>query len=348
MAGNSFGTLYKVTTFGESHGRSLGVVIDGCPSNIFFDLDFIQSEMDRRRPGGNKFGTTRNEEDKIEVLSGIFEGKTTGTPITIIVNNKEQISSHYDNIKDIFRPSHADFTYSEKYGNRDYRGGGRSSGRETLSRVIAGALAKLVLKEKGISISAGLVQIGNIKADTTIWNPPFNNDFNCPDEKVIDEMANLIASLREEGDSIGSIVEVRATGLPVGLGEPCFDKTEALLAHAMLSLGAAKGFEIGSGFSSVKEKGSINNDSMPFTTNNNGGTLGGITTGQDLVFRVAFKPTPSISKTQNTIDKDGNNVKININGRHDPVIGPRAVVVTEAMTAITLLDLYLKWRAYFG
>ena len=354
MSGNSFGNLFRITTFGESHGEALGVVIDGCPSLLDFDLSFIQSEMDRRRPGSTSLGTKRNEGDKIEVLSGVFEGKTTGAPICMMIRNSNQISKDYSDIKDLFRPSHADYTYFEKWGIRDYRGGGRSSGRETSARVAAGAVAKLFLKQYGINISAGTVQIGTIKASVNSWNPPFNNEISTPDEEAYPAMAQLIKKAFNEQNSIGGIIECHISGVPVGLGEPCFDKLDAALAQATLSIGACKGFEIGSGFKAASMFGSENNDpiytdedkNVHFKSNNAGGILGGISNGDEIIFRAAFKPTASIARVQETIDKDKNNVSIIIKGRHDPCIVPRAVVVVEAMSALVIADYLLRMRAY--
>lgn len=353
MSANSFGELFTVTTFGESHGEGLGVIVDGCPSGVPFDLEFIQSELDRRRPGGNSLGTKRNEADAIEVLSGVFEGVTTGCPIAMMVRNSNQKSKDYSDIMDKFRPGHADYTYFMKYGVRDYRGGGRSSGRETLARVAAGAVAKLFLRSKGIEISAGTVQIGEIKASYDTWNPPFSNELSCPDAKAAAEMSALIRKCFDETDSIGGIIECHATGVPAGLGDPCFDKLDARLASAILSIGACKGFEIGSGFSAATKRGSENNDEMEmrdgrpcFRSNNAGGVLGGISNGNEIVFRAAFKPTASISQTQHTVNTSFEDTEILVKGRHDPCIVPRAVPVVESMCALTIADLYLIWRAY--
>lgn len=353
MSGNTFGKLFKITTFGESHGEALGVVIDGTPSNIDFDTAFIQSELDRRKPGSNSLGTKRKEDDKIKVLSGVYKGKTTGTPLSVIVNNTNQNSSDYNEIETIYRPGHADYTYMAKYKIRDPRGGGRSSGRETLSRVIAGAVAKLVLKQYNIKITAGTIQVGNIKSEHKQWNPPFDNELSTPDERAFLKMKALIEEVRNEGDSIGGIIELHISSLPAGLGNPCFDKLDARLSYALMGLGAVKGIEFGSGFSSAAQKGSQNNDQMKiingipyFETNNAGGVLGGISTGEDVIIRLAVKPTPSIYKEQHSIDHDMNECSFNIKGRHDPCILPRLIVVTEAMAAITILDQLLIWRAY--
>ncbi|MCR5731740.1 MAG: chorismate synthase [Sphaerochaetaceae bacterium] len=347
MAGNTFGRLMKVTTFGESHGRALGVVVDGFPAGIAFDLEFIQSEMDRRRPGANSLGTKRDEKDQIKVLSGVFEGTTTGMPICMILENENQQSKDYSEIKDLFRPSHADYTYEMKYGIRDYRGGGRSSGRETSSRVAAGALAKLFLRSKGIEIKAGTVEVAGIKAENCNWDS-ISNELSCPDSEKTILMKEAIEKAREERESVGGIVECHITGVPVGLGEPCFDKLSSRLAAAIMSIGACKGFEIGEGFESARMKGSLYNDQMrvedgkvSFNSNHSGGILGGISNGNEIVFRAAFKPTPSISREQLTITKDLENTTCLIKGRHDPCIVPRAVVVVEAMAALAIMDEYL-------
>ncbi len=349
MGNNSFGKMLCITTFGESHGAAIGVTIDGLSANFSLDFDKIQDEMNRRRPGGNKFGTTRSEKDTIKVLSGIYKGKVSGAPLTIIIENNNQLSNDYGQIEDIFRPSHADFTLYNKYKIRDPRGGGRASGRETASRVIAGAIAKQYLDVDNISIEAATVQIGNIKIDNTSttynWRDRIKNDFYAPDTEKAKEMEALLSKLREEGDSIGGVIECRIKNLPIGLGEPTFNKFEAQLAKAMLSLGAVRGFEIGLGFASAQYKGSAFNDGMNkngFLSNNNGGVLGGVTTSEDVIFRVAFKPTPSISLEQNTVDKNNIEKLIKIKGRHDPCICPRAVVVVEAMAALVALDFIME------
>lgn len=349
MGNNSFGKLLTITTFGESHGAAIGVTIDGLIPNFPLNLDLIQKEMDRRRPGGNKFGTKRNEKDKIKVLSGIYEGKVTGTPLTIIIENTNQISKDYGEIAKTFRPSHADYTLFKKYGIRDPRGGGRASGRETASRVIAGAIAKQYLDVDDIKIEAATVQIGDIKIDknspTYDWECRSTNDFYTPDCETAKQMEKLLDQLRKDGDSIGGVIECRIKNLPVGLGEPTFNKFEAELAKAMLSLGAVRGFEIGMGFDSAKCKGSAFNDPMDkngFISNNNGGVLGGVTTHEDVIFRVAFKPTPSISIPQKTVDIENNEKTIVIKGRHDPCICPRAVVVVEAMAALVTLNFKME------
>ncbi|MGD1822390.1 MAG: chorismate synthase [Pleomorphochaeta sp.] len=349
MGNNSFGKLISITTFGESHGKAIGVTIDGLRPNFSLDLDKIQLELDRRRPGGNKFGTKRNEKDKLKVISGMYKGKVTGTPLTIIIENTNQISKDYSELEKSFRPSHADYTYYNKYNIRDPRGGGRSSGRETATRVIAGAVCKQYLDLENIKIEAATIQIGNIKANNLDksynWEERNNNDAHFPDSQKATEIETLFSKLREEGDSIGGIIECHISNVPVGLGEPTFDKFEARLASAMLSLGAARGFELGEGFSSAEYKGSEFNDKMNklgFISNHNGGTLGGITNSQDIIFRVAFKPTPSISIPQETVDINNNEKLLEIKGRHDPCICPRAVVVVEAMAALVTLDFMME------
>ncbi len=350
MSGNTFGRLFCVTTFGESHGEALGVIIDGVPAKVKLDVAFIQSEMDRRKPGGNSLGTKRVEDDEIIILSGVLSGLTTGAPLAIMVKNKNQNSKDYSDLENLYRPGHADYTYEKKYGIRDVRGGGRSSGRETLSRVIAGAVAKLCLKHYGISINAGTVQVKDVKAETTTWLPPFDNELSCPDKAAYEKMRAVIESAREEQDSVGGVIECRIAGVMPGLGSPCFDKLDARLSSAFFSIGAVKGVEFGEGFHSATLYGSENNDQMShektFLTNHSGGILGGISNGNEIIARIAFKPTPSISKPQKTIDKEGNDVDLSITGRHDPCIVPRAVVVVEAMAAITLLDELLIWSAY--
>ncbi len=353
MAGNSFGTLLTLTTFGESHGRAIGGILDGFPSGIAIDEDFIISEMERRRGGKNRFSTSRCEEDRPEILSGVFEGKTTGAPICFVIGNKEQKSNDYNDIKDVFRPSHADYTYFVKYGNVDYRGGGRSSGRETACRVAAGALAKLFLREKGIEIHAGIRSIGMVKDPSTEFSYPFGNDFGAVNSDMVPLFEKQIDDARAANDSVGGIVECRIFGVPAGLGDPCFDKLNAALARAVMSIGACKGFEIGDGFRTAQMRGSSFNDEMhvqdgraAFRTNHSGGILGGISSGEAIIFSAAFKPTPSISRIQNTVDRQMNERKIEIHGRHDPCIVPRALVVVEAMAALTIADFYLREKAY--
>lgn len=353
MSSNSFGRLFSFTTFGESHGPALGVVIDGFPSNIKIDKELLKSFLQRRRPGQNKFTTSRNEDDSYSILSGVFEGRSTGAPIAVVVYNTDQRSKDYSDIKDLFRPGHADYTYEMKYHNRDYRGGGRSSGRETLSRVIAGAFASMALREYGIKVKALLSQVGSIKIKNIDFDSPILPPLYAPLSPEKELMEKEVEKIREEKDSIGSVVSCIISNLPVGLGEPSFDKLDALLAHAMFSIGAVKGFEIGSGFSSSEKRGSQNNDSIyldngkvSFRTNNSGGILGGISNGDDVIFSVYFKPTPSIGLSQQTINKEMKEQTISIKGRHDPIIGPRAVVVVEAMASAVILDSLLIYKSY--
>mgnify|MGYP003650419947 CR=1 FL=1 len=349
MAGNTFGTLFKLTTFGESHGVALGGVIDGCPSGLIIDDNFIQNELDKRKPGQSRITTQRKEDDKVEFLSGIFEGKTTGTSIGFIIKNTNEKSKDYDHIKDSFRPSHADYTYEAKYGIRDYRGGGRSSARETACRVVGGAIAKLILQQKGISINAYVSQAGKLKLDQpyTFYdlNNTYNNAVRCPDEKIAQQMFDYIDEIRKEGDTIGGITTCVVKGCPIGLGSPVFDRLEADLAKAMLSINATKGFEIGSGFNGVTLKGSEHNDEfyseknqIKTKTNNSGGIQGGISNGEDIYFNVAFKPVATIMKPQNSINKKLEKVTIEGKGRHDPCVLPRAIAIVEAMTALVILD----------
>lgn len=353
MSFNSTGILFSHTTFGESHGEALGCIIDGYPAGVDIEIDFIQSEMDRRKPGSSSLGTKRNEGDKIRILSGVFEGKSTGCPIAVIIENENQHSKDYSDISSLYRPGHADYTFEAKYGIRDYRGGGRASGRETAARVIAGAFAKLYLKSFGIKIDAGVIEAAGIKAEDFEWMPPFDGPLYTPRSKNTAKMIEAIDKAREEGDSVGAVIECHIEGVPEGLGNPIFDKLDARLAGAVFSLGAVKGFEIGSGFESARRKGSENNDPMRaidgkrvFLSNNAGGILGGISNGEDIVFRAAIKPTPSIAKMQQSISNKLENVDIAIKGRHDPCIAPRAVVVVEAIAAAVILDEILIKRAY--
>lgn len=348
MNANIFGNNFRVTTFGESHGSAIGVVIDGCPSNVEFDLPFIQSELDRRRPGSTRIGTKRNEEDKIKVLSGVFENRTTGTPIAMIIENTDQKSHDYSSLKDIYRPGHADFTYEKKYGLRDYRGGGRSSGRETAARVAAGALAKLILKSYGIEISAAIRSVKDIYIEGD-FIPPFKAPLYTVNSTKDNEILSLIDKTIQEKDSLGGVIECHIKNVMPGLGDPVFNKADAVLSYAIMSIGAVKGIEFGKGFEATKLYGSQNNDEMDengFLSNNAGGILGGITNGEEIVFKAAFKPTPSIAKEQKTIDKNGNPVKIEIKGRHDPIILVRALVVVESMAALSILDLLLENKKY--
>ena len=354
---NSFGQIFRLTTFGESHGAAVGGVIDGMPAGIVVDEDFIQQELDRRRPGQSKLTTARKEADKVELLSGIFEGKTTGQPIGFLVRNTNQHSQDYENMRDVYRPSHADYTYTQKYGIRDHRGGGRSSARETISRVVGGAFAKLALKQMGISIQAYTQQVGDIILPGTYKDYDLTltetNDVRCPDPIYAQKMADLITEVKGQGDTIGGVISCVIKGCPVGLGEPAFDKLHALLGHAMLSINAVKGFEYGQGFAGVTARGSQQNDVMiplpdgkvGFATNNSGGIQGGISNGEDIYFRVAFKPIATLLMEQDTVNADGEATKLTARGRHDPCVLPRAVPVVEAMAAITILDAYLLQQA---
>ncbi len=348
MSGSTFGNIFKITTWGESHGKGLGVVIDGCPAGIELNEDIIQKDMDRRKPGSNKFGTKRQEGDKINILSGVFEGKTTGTPISLAVFNEDQRSKDYSNIANIYRPGHADMGFEEKYGFRDYRGGGRSSARETLARVAAGAVAKQILNELNINVYAYTKAIGSVTINSVNLSLRDTNPLYMPDEKAAQEAARLVEKSMSECNSMGGIVECVTTGLPIGIGEPCFDKLDSSVSKAVMSIGAAKGIEFGLGFDAARTYGSINNDKMYAEngiikkyTNNSGGVLGGISDGDNFIFRVAFKPTPSISQPQKTVTNSHENTEVVIKGRHDPIVVPRAVVVVEAMTAITIADLLL-------
>ena len=350
MAGNSFGTIFKLTTFGESHGVAIGGVIDGCPAGVTINFDAIQSEMDRRKPGQSKIVTQRKESDTVEFLSGIFEGQTTGTPIGFMIKNTNQKSKDYSHIKDVFRPSHADFTYTEKYGNRDYRGGGRSSARETACRVVAGAIAKQFLSS--IDIQAFTSSVGDLNLtgnyQTLDLSKTESNAVRCPDPELAAQMIEKIKTIRKEGDTIGGTVSCIIKNVPVGLGEPVFDRLHAQLGKAMLSINAVKGFEYGSGFEGVKMKGSAHNDAFnsdgTTKTNHSGGIQGGISNGMDIYFRVAFKPVATVMQTQDTIDKNGNTVEMQGKGRHDPCVVPRAVPIVEAMAALVLADFMLLNR----
>ncbi|MFO0357393.1 MAG: chorismate synthase [Sphingobacteriaceae bacterium] len=356
MAGNTFGHLFKLTSFGESHGEAIGGVIDGCPAGLAIDTNFIQSELDRRRPGQSSISTPRNEADKVEFLSGIFEGKTTGTPIGFIIKNNNQQSKDYNKLKDLYRPSHADFVYEKKYGIRDHRGGGRSSARETIARVVAGAIAKLYLRSLKIEINAFVKQIGPVKLNSDHQNHDLSltesNSVRCPDKETANKMIAYIEQLKIEGDSCGGIIQCVIKNTPIGLGEPVFDKLHAELGKAMLGINAVKGFEIGSGFDSVEKKGSELNDEF-FTegntiktkTNNSGGIQGGISNGMPIYFNVAFKPVASIKKEQKTIYTSGDDTNIQIEGRHDPCVVPRAVPIVESMAAMVVLDYYLLQKA---
>ena len=352
MSMNTFGRIFRLTTFGESHGEAIGGVVDGMPAGIEIDQDFIQQELNRRRPGQSKITTSRQEPDKVELLSGVFEGKSTGCPIGFIVRNTNQHSQDYENMRCLFRPSHADYTYQQKYGIRDHRGGGRSSARITISRCVAGALAKLVLRQQGISIQAYTSQVGNIALEHAYQHYDLSltesNAVRCPDPEKAEEMEALISQVKREGDTIGGIITCVIKGCPVGLGEPEFDKLHAVLGHAMLSINAVKGFEYGEGFAGVTARGSEQNDifqnkngQITTATNHSGGIQGGISNGQDIYFRVAFKPVATILQEQETVDKEGNPTKLTARGRHDPCVLPRAVPVVEAMAAMTILDYIL-------
>jgi len=355
--GNSFGNLFKITTFGESHGKAIGVTIDGCPPGVDIDEAYIQSELERRKPGQSKITTQRKEPDTFEILSGVFEGKSTGTPIALIIRNKDQKSKDYSHIADSFRPSHADYTYDAKYGNRDYRGGGRSSARETAARVAAGAIAKTILKEIGVEINAYVSGVGSISLDKNYTELDLTktetNIVRCPDSEIAESMIELIDQTRKQGDTIGGIVSCVISGTPVGLGEPVFDKLHAVLGAAMLGINAVKGFEYGSGFEGTKLKGSEHNDEfvndggkIKTTTNHSGGIQGGISNGEDIYFNVAFKPVATIMTDQDSVDKEGNEVTVKGKGRHDPCVVPRAVPIVDAMAALVIVDFYLINKMY--
>lgn len=361
MAGNTFGKAFTITTFGESHGKAIGVIIDGCPPNIAIDLDFIQSELDKRRPGQSKITTQRKESDTCEILSGVFEGKSTGTPIAILIPNEDQRSKDYSHIQDKYRPSHADYTYQEKYGIRDYRGGGRSSARETAARVAAGAIAKLFLKQEGIEIFAHVSGVGEVDLPKVEYDniPQLlelreSNIVRCVDEDHVDSLIDLINTTRKNGDTIGGRIATVVKNVPVGLGEPVFDKLHADLAKAMLSINAVQGFEYGSGFAGTRKKGSENNDIFDkdengkvFTkTNHSGGIQGGISNGMDITFQTAFKPVATIMRDQDSLDKHGEKTTVSGKGRHDPCVVPRAVIIVEAMAALVLADHYLRYLSY--
>ncbi|MBK7257899.1 MAG: chorismate synthase [Ignavibacteriae bacterium] len=357
MAGNTFGRYLRIMTFGESHGPALGVVMDGVRPGLKFSVAAIQKELDRRRPGQSKVTTPRNEPDRVEVLSGVFEGKTTGMPVCMIIRNTDQRPAAYEKIKTMFRPGHAGYTYLAKYGIVDYRGGGRSSGRETAARVAAGAFAKEYLQEQGIRILAHTTEIGGIVASR--FDPAVieQNPLRCADSTAAQAMEDAVMAARDDGDSLGGIVEIRVNGLPPGLGDPVFDRLNADLAHAMMSIGAVKGVEFGSGFAAARMKGSENNDPMYMEaatgrvrtrTNNAGGTAGGITNGEELVLRIAVKPTSSIRKEQDTVTVDGEPARITVHGRHDPCICPRVVPVAESMAALTIMDHLTRQRLLRG
>ena len=347
---NTWGNIFRLTSFGESHGTAVGGIIDGCPANMVVDFDFIQSELDRRKPRQSDLTTSRKESDRVEFLSGIYEGKTTGAPIAFIVRNNDHQSSDYNQLKNVFRPSHADYTYSIKYGHRDHRGGGRSSARETIARVVAGAIAKIILHQQEISITAYTSQVGSIRLDKPYTELNFSNieknPVRCPDLETAGHMAELIREVQSAGDTIGGVITCVCRGVPAGLGNPVFGKLSAALANAMMSINAAKGFDYGMGFEGVHQRGSEVNDlfycmesgSIGLRSNYSGGIQGGISNGEDIYFRVAFKPVATLLQAQPAVDKDGNEIVMQVSGRHDPCVLPRAVPVVEAMAAITLLD----------
>ena len=349
MAGNSFGQLFRVTTFGESHGLALGAVVDGCPPGLEISEADLQGDLDRRKPGTSRYTTPRREPDEVKILSGVFEGKTTGTSIGLLIENTDQRSKDYSDIKDLFRPGHADYTYHQKYGQRDYRGGGRSSARETAMRVAAGAIAKKYLKQvHGIEITGFLSQLGPIKAEAFDAAQIEQNPFFFPDAGKLEELDQYMRDLKKEGNSIGAKVQVIARNVPVGLGEPVFDRLDADIAHAMMGINAVKGVEIGDGFAVVEQKGSEHRDEMTpagFASNHAGGILGGISSGQDIVVSMALKPTSSITVPGKTINTEGESIEMITKGRHDPCVGIRAVPIAEAMLALVLMDHLLRHRA---
>jgi len=350
MIGNSFGKLFKVTSFGESHGPAIGCIVDGCPPGMALSEADIQPFLDKRKPGQSKYTTQRREADEVQILSGVFEGKTTGTPIGLLIHNHDTRSNDYTSIKDLFRPGHADFTYHHKYGHRDYRGGGRSSARETAMRVAAGAIARLYLKHHyNLEIIGYLRQMGSITLTFEEETEIEKNPFFCPNAHQVTALADSINALRKQGDSVGARVDVIVRGVPIGLGEPVFDKLDALLAHAMMSINAVKGVEIGAGFNSIQQLGSEHRDELSakgFLSNNAGGILGGISTGQSIQVSLALKPTSSIVKPGKTINIQGDEVEVITKGRHDPCVGIRAVPIAEAMMALVLMDCVLQQTAY--
>lgn len=356
MAGNSYGQLFRITTFGESHGKAIGVVIDGCPAGLELDYDFIQKQLSRRRPGQSEITTARDEQDLFDIISGVFEGKTTGAPIAILVANKDQRSKDYDDLKNTFRPSHADFTYEKKYGIRDYKGGGRSSARETIARVAAGAIAMQILQKEGVRIQAYVSQVGEIKLPEAAYPLDFsqieNNLVRCPHTDTAHKMEAFIKEVKEKGDTVGGVITCVANNVPIGLGEPVFDKLHAELAKANMSINATKGFEIGSGFKAAEMFGSMHND--PFIndsgkikteSNFSGGIQGGISNGQPIIFNLAFKPVSTIMQAQKSVDKKGIELDFQAKGRHNPCIVPRAVPIVESMTALVLVDFYLRKKS---
>ncbi len=349
MAGNTFGQVFTVTTFGESHGPAIGAIVDGCPAGLPLSESDLQRDLDRRRPGQSKYTTQRQEADAVRILSGTFEGVTTGTPIGLVIENTDQKSRDYSNIQDVFRPAHADFTYQKKYGIRDYRGGGRASARETATRVAAGAIAKKYLAQQfGATVRGYLAQIGPIRPEQIDWEEVERNPFFCPDASVVADIADFIDRLRKDGDSIGARVTVVASGLPVGLGEPVFDKLDAEIAGALMSINAVKGVEIGAGFAVIEQRGTEHRDEMSalgFESNNAGGVLGGISTGQDIVASIALKPTSSLRLPGRSLNERGEEVEVVTTGRHDPCVGIRATPIAEAMLALVLMDHLMRQRA---
>lgn len=344
MGTNTFGKKFSFTTFGESHGKAIGCVVDGVPAGLVIDVDFIQSELDRRKPGTNKFATARKEGDRVEILSGVFEGLSTGTPIALVIFNENQKSNDYDNIKDIFRPGHADFTYFNKYGLRDYRGGGRSSARETAARVAAGAIAKILLSELGIKVQSGICEIAGIKAEEFDFLHVSKSEIYALDKNVEEAQKKAILEAKNEHDSVGGVALVRIINAPIGLGEPLYYKLDALLADAMMGINGVKAIEIGDGFQAASLKGSQNNDPIKtdgFVTNHSGGILGGISNGDNIEFKVYFKPTPSIFISQKTVDIYNDQKECSLKGRHDPCIAVRGSVVAESMSALVVADLLL-------
>ncbi len=349
MSGNSYGKLFTVTSFGESHGPAIGCIVDGCPPGLALSEADLQDDLDRRKPGTSRHTTQRREADRVEILSGVFEGRTTGTPIALLIHNTDQRSKDYSKIMDRFRPGHADYTYTKKYGLRDYRGGGRSSARETAMRVAAGSIAKKYLREQcGVTIRACLSQLGPIRIDKRDWAQVEQNPFFCPDADKVTELENYMDALRKEGNSVGARIDVVASGVPVGLGEPIFDRLDADIAHAMMSINAAKGVEIGAGFDCVAQKGTEHRDEMTpqgFLSNHAGGILGGISSGQDILASVAFKPTSSLRLPGRSVNLAGEAVEVVTEGRHDPCVGIRATPIVEAMLALVLMDHLLRNRA---
>ena len=352
MAGNTFGTLFAVTSFGESHGPAIGCIIDGCPPHLALQESDLQHDLDRRRPGQTRHTSQRREPDQVKILSGVFEGKTTGTPIALVIENQDARSKDYSELRDLFRPGHADYTYQRKYGIRDYCGGGRASARETATRVAAGAVARKWLRERyGVTIRGCVRQVGSIRAETTEWEAVEANPFFFPEPGKLAELKNFMDELRKAGDSIGARVEVEATGLPVGWGEPVFERLDAMVAQAMMSINAVKAVEIGDGFAVVEQRGSEHRDEITpegFLSNHSGGTLGGLSSGQDLRVALAFKPTSSIRIPGRTIDRQGEATEVVTKGRHDPCVGLRAVPIAEAMLALTLMDQAMRHRAQCG